>query len=149
MPGSSFQKGKYREIAVGIGGHIHVEVVAEEIAFPMRVPSPVAVRLRIMAFAVAGRTAVFLTIADPFFPLLRSSPDRSAVTGKSQMLRVNKSLRAGNGQELLVIKPEDEKEWIFWFELPAFQQRKKPGCRTGRITGSFIAFLFPLLAVSF
>ena len=33
----------------------------------MGVPSPVAVRLRIMAFAVAGRTAVFLTIADPFF----------------------------------------------------------------------------------
>lgn len=85
MPGSSFQKRKYREIAVRIGGHIHVEVVTEEIAFPMRVPSPVAVRLRIMAFAVAGRAAVFLTIADPFFSLLRSSTDRSAVTGKSQM----------------------------------------------------------------
>ena len=85
MPGSPFQKRKYREIAVGIGGYIHVEVVAKEIAFPMRVPSPVAVRLRIMAFAVAGRAAVFLTIADPFFSLLRSSTDRSAVTGKSQM----------------------------------------------------------------
>ena len=85
MTGSSFQKRKYREIAVGIGCHIHVEVVTEKVAFPMGVPSPVAVRLRIMAFAVAGRAAVFLTIADPFFSLLRSSTDRSAVTGKSQM----------------------------------------------------------------
>ena len=37
MPGSSFQKWKYREITVGIGGHIYVEVVTEKIAFPMRV----------------------------------------------------------------------------------------------------------------
>ena len=36
--------------------------------------------------AAAGRTAVFLTITDPFFPLLRSSPDRGAVTGKSQVV---------------------------------------------------------------
>ena len=67
MPGSPFQKRKYREIAVGIGGYIHVEVVAEEIAFPMGVPSPVAVRLGIMAFAAAGRTAFPLATADPFF----------------------------------------------------------------------------------
>ena len=91
MPGSPFQKGKYREIAVGIGGHIHVEVVTEEIAFPMGVPSPVAVWLGIMAFAAAGRTAIFPAIANPFFPLLCGSTDRSAVSGKSQIVRVNKS----------------------------------------------------------
>ena len=95
---------------MGIGGHIHVEVVTEEITFPMGVPSPATIRLGIMTFAITGRAAIFLAIADPFFPLLGG-----------QMFRVNKSLRAGNGQELLVIKPEDEKEWIFWFELPAFQ----------------------------
>ena len=115
MPGSSFQKGKYREIAVGIGGHIHVEVVTEEIAFPMGVPSPVAVRLRIMAFAVAGRTAVFLTIADPFFPLLRSSPDRSAVTGKRQKVWINQTFLNRTIQELLLIKPKDEKKRILRF----------------------------------
>ena len=104
MPGSPFQKRKYREIAVGIGGYIHVEVVAEEIAFPMGVPSPVAVRLRIMAFAAAGRTAFFLAIADPFFPLLCSSPDRSAVTGKSQMVRIDQSFLNRTIQELLPIK---------------------------------------------
>ena len=106
---------------MGIGGHIHVEVVTEEITFPLGGPSPATIRLGIMTFAITGRAAIFLAIADPFFPLLGGGADRSPVTGKSQMFRVNKSLRAGNGQELLVIKPEDEKEWIFWFELPAFQ----------------------------
>ncbi len=81
---------------MGIGCHIHVEVVTEKVAFPMGVPSPVAVRLRIMAFAVTGRTAVFLAIADPFFPLLGGGADRSAVTGKSQMIRINQSLCGWN-----------------------------------------------------
>ena len=88
MTGSSFQKRKYREIAMGIGGHIHVEMVTEKIAFPMGVPSPVAVWLGILAFAVTGRTAFFLAIADSFFSLLCGSPDRSAVTSKIQMIRI-------------------------------------------------------------
>ena len=113
MPGSPFQKGKYREIAVGIGGHIHVEVVAEEIAFPMRVPSPVAVRLRIMAFAAAGRTAFFLAIADPVFSLLCSSPDGSAVTGKSQMVRIDQSFLNRTIQELLLIETENKGKRMF------------------------------------
>lgn len=142
MPGSPFQKRKYREIAVGIGGHIHVEVVTEEIAFPMRVPSPVAVWLRIMAFTVAGRTTVFLTIADRCFPLLRSSTDRSAVTGKSQMVWIDQSFLNRTLQELQMIEPENKGKRIFRFELPVFQQRKKFGCGTGRITGSFLTFLF-------
>ena len=145
MPGSPFQKRKYREIAVGIGGYIHVEVVAEEIAFPMGVPSPVAVRLRIMAFAAAGRTAFFPAIADPFFSLLCSSPDGSAVTGKSQMLGVNQSFLNRTIQELLMIKAKDEKKGILRFQFPAFQQRKKFGSDTGRITGSFIPLLFALV----
>ena len=86
MPGSPFQKRKYREVAVGIGSHIHVEVVTEEIAFPMGVPSPVTVRLGVMALTVTGRTAFLLTIADTLFSLLCGSTDRGAVTGKSQMV---------------------------------------------------------------
>ena len=143
MTGSSFQKRKYREIAVGIGCHIHVEVVTEKVAFPMGVPSPVAVRLRIMAFAVARRTAVFLTIADPFFPLLRGSPDRSAVTGKSQMIRIDQPSVDGTIQELLFVETENKGKRIFRFQLPTFQQREKLGCSAGRITGSFLTFLFP------
>ena len=128
---------------MGIGSHIHVEVVTEKVAFPMGVPSPVAVRLRIMAFAVAGRTAVFLTIADPFFPLLRGSPDRSAVTGKSQMIRIDQPSVDGTIQELLFVETENKGKRIFRFQLPTFQQREKLGCSAGRITGSFLTFLFP------
>ena len=144
MPGSPFQKRKYREIAVGIGGYIHVEVVAEEIAFPMGVPSPVAVRLGIMAFAAAGRTAFPLATADPFFSLLCSSPDRSAVTGKSQMVWIDQPFLNRTIQELLMIEPENKGKRIFRFEFPVFQQREKFGCGTGRIAGSFLAFLFSL-----
>ena len=142
MPGSPFQKRKYREIAVGIGGHIHVEVVTKEIAFPMGVPSPAAVWLRIMAFAAAGRTAVFPAIADPFFSLLRSSTDRSAITGKSQMVWIDQSLLNRTIQELLLIKEKNKEKRIFRFEVPMLQQREKFGRSAGRIAGSFIAFLF-------
>ena len=144
MPGSSFQKRKYREITVGIGGHIHVEVVTEKIAFPMGVPSPVTVRLRMMAFAAAGRTAFFLAIADPFFPLLRGSPDRSAVTGKSQMVRIDQSFLNRTIQELLLIETENKGKRIFRFEFPMFQQRKKFGCGTEESQGVLSPFLFPL-----
>ena len=77
--------------------HIHVEVVTEEITFPMGVPSPVTSRLGIMTFTITGRAAIFRAIANPFFPLLGGGADRGPVTGKSQMFRVNKSLRAGKG----------------------------------------------------
>ena len=143
MAGSPFQKRKYRKIAVRIGGHIHVEVVTEEIAFPVGVPSPAAVRLRITAFAAAGRTAFFLTIADPFFSLLRSGTDRGTVTGKSQMVWIDQSFLNRTIHELLMIKPKDEKKRIFRFQLPVFQQREKFGCGNGRIAGSFLTFPFP------
>ena len=53
-----------------IGSHIHVEVVAEEIAVPMGVPSPVTVWLGIAAFTVTGITATFPAVTDPLFALL-------------------------------------------------------------------------------
>ena len=144
MPGSPFQKGKYREIAVGIGGHIHVEVVTEEIAFPMRVPSPVAVRLRIMAFAAAGRTAFFLAITDPFFPLLRGSADRSAVTGKSQMVWVNQSFLNRTIQELLMIKPEDEKKGFSGFNFQCSSKGRSLEAVLEESQGVLSPFFFPL-----
>ena len=51
MSVSLFQKRENRQIAVRIGSHEHVEVVTEEIAFPVRIPAPVTVRLRVLTFA--------------------------------------------------------------------------------------------------
>ena len=110
----------------------------------MRIPSPVTVRLRIMAFAVTGGTAVFLTFAGTFFSLLCCGPDRSAVTSKSQMVWIDQAFTDGKIQKLMLIETESKKKRIFRFQLPAFQQRKKFGSSAGRVTGSLIAFLFPL-----
>ena len=134
---------------MGIGGHIHVEVVTEKIAFTMRVPSPVAVRLSIQAFAAAGRTGIYLTIADLCFPLLSGSPYRVAITGKSQMGWIHQSVLNRTIQELLAIEPENKGKRIFLFQLPTIQQREKLGSGTGRVTGSLIAFPFPFGRVHF
>lgn len=115
MPGSPFQKGKYREVTMGIGCHIHVEMVTEEIAFPVGIPAPVTVRLGVMPFAIAGSTAFFFTLADPLFPLLCSSADRSAVPRKGHMIRIDQTLRTRDREELLVIKPENKEKRILWF----------------------------------
>ena len=112
MPGGMFQKRKYREVAVGIGSHIHVEVVTEEIAFLVGVLPPVAVRLGVMALTVTGRTALFLTVADTLFPLQGGSPYRGTVTGKSQMVRVDQALADRNLQELLPVELENKGKWI-------------------------------------
>ena len=119
-------------------------MVAEEIASPVGVPSPVAVGLGIMASAVTGRTTFFFTVTDPFFALLSGSADRSTVTGKSHMLGIKQTFANGSIEELLLIKPENEGKRIFRFLVPTLRQRKKLGSRAGRITGSLFAFLFPL-----
>lgn len=85
-------------------------MVAEEIAFPVGVPSPVAVGLGIMPFAATGRAAIFLTFTDPLFPLLCGSTDRSAVTGKGQMARNDQSFMDGQIEELLFIKAENKEK---------------------------------------
>ena len=100
---------------MGIGGHIHVEVVTEEITFPVGVPSPVTVRLGIMAFAVTESEAVFLTFTDSLFPLLRCGADRSAVPGKSQMIWPDQPLADGEIQKLLFIETENEGKRILRF----------------------------------
>ncbi len=113
MPGGPFQKREYREITEGIGSHIHVEVVAEEIAFPVGVPSPVTVRLGVMTLTVTGRTAFFLTVTYALFSLLGGSTDRRAVIGKGQMVRSDQSLADRKIQKLLPVELENKGERIF------------------------------------
>ena len=100
---------------MGIGSHVHVEVVTKEIAFPMGIPAPVTVWLIIMTFAVTGDTAIFLTFADPFFSLLSCSADRSAITGKGQMVWIDQTFTNGKIQELLFIEVENERKRIYRF----------------------------------
>mgnify|MGYP007003812553 CR=1 FL=1 len=119
MAGGPLQEGEHWEVAVGIGGHEHVEVVAEEIAFPVGVPSPVAVRLGIAASAAAGVTALFLTVAEALLTLLCGSADGRAVVGKGQMRGINQALADGAVQELLPVEPEDEGEEILRLQVPA------------------------------
>lgn len=149
MPGSPLQKRKYGEVTVGIGSHIHVEVVTEEIAFPVGVPTPVAVRLGIMPFTVTGRTALFFTVTDPFFSLLGCSPYRGAVTGKCQMVRIDQSLVDRKLQELLSVETENKRKGVFRFQLPMFQHGEEFGSCAGRVAGSLIAFLFPFRRLHF
>ncbi len=87
-------------------------MVAEEITFPVGVPSPVTVGLGIMTFTVTGRTAFLLTMADALFALLCGSTDRGAVTGKGQVPGINQPPVDGLVQELLLIKPENEEKGI-------------------------------------
>ena len=98
-----------------IGSHIHVEVVAEEIAVPVGVPSPVTVWLGIAAFTVTGITATLPAVADSLFALLCSGAYRRSISGKSQMVRGDQALMNGKIQELLFIKTENESERIFRF----------------------------------
>ena len=77
------------------------------------------------------------------FSLLCGGADRSTVTGKGQMCRINQSHVDGLIKKLLFVETENKKKWVIRFQVPAFQQRKKPGSYTGRITGSLITFLFP------
>lgn len=106
---------------MGIRGHIHVEVVTEEIAFPVGIPAPVTVRLGIKAFAVTGRAAFLITVAEPRFSLLCGGAYGSAVTGQGQVVGVNQAMPDGNRQELLFIKAEDQRKRLIGFELPTFQ----------------------------
>lgn len=134
---------------MGIGSHIHVEVVTEEIGFPVGVPPPVAVRLGIMAFTVTGRTSVFFTFAGTFFSLLSGGADRSAVPGKGQVVRVDETFMDRTIQELLPVEPKNKGKRVVGFQVPAFQQRKEFGSHAGRIAGSLIAFLFALRRLHF
>lgn len=94
------------------GRYAFAEVIAEEIAVPVRVPSPVTVWLGIAAFTVTGITATFPAVADPLFALLCSGADRSSIPGKSRMVRRDQPLMNGKIQKLLFIKTENERERI-------------------------------------
>lgn len=143
MPGGPLQEWEYGEVAAGIGGHVHVEMVAEEIAFPVGVPAPVTVRLGIAAPAMAGGTALFPAVAEPLLTLLCGGADGRAVTGKGQMGRIDQAPADGPVQELLPVEAEYKGERILRLQAPALQQRKDLEAVLEESQGVFSPFFFP------
>lgn len=76
-----------------------------------------------------------------------SIPDGSPITSKSQMLWIDQSFVDGLVQELLFVKPEDKKKWIFRFQVPAFQRSSKGRSLEAMLEesqGVLSPFFFPL-----
>lgn len=119
-------------------------MVTKEIAFPVGVPPPVAVRLGIMAFTAAGRGAEFLTFTDPLFSLLSSAAYRSTVAGKSQMFRVDQPLTDGKVQELLLIKTEDEGKGLSGLNCQRSSKGRRLEAMLEESQGVLSPFFFPL-----
>ena len=119
-------------------------MITKEIAFPVGVPAPVAVRLGIMAFTVTGRTAFLLTVTDPFFPLLCGSADRSPSPGKSQMLGINQSFANRLIKELLLVKAENEKKGFSGFKRQRSSKGRSLEAVLEESQGVLSPFFFPL-----
>ncbi len=100
---------------MGIRGHIHVEVVTEEVAFLMGIPSPVAVRLGIMASAVTGAEAFFHAAAEALLALLSGCADGVTVTGKRKMGRGNQPTFYGFNKELLAVQLKNQPKGVLGF----------------------------------
>lgn len=79
----------------------------------MGVSSPVTVRQGVLAYTVTRRTALSPTIVEAPFSLPDGSPDREAVTGKSQMIWIDHTLGDKKSQELLLIELKNKGEWVF------------------------------------
>ena len=94
-----------------------------------------------MAFTVTGRRAIFPAATDPFFTLLGGSPNRSAVTGKSQMIWVDQTFVDGLIQELLLIKAE---KGFFGFKCQRYSKGRSLEAVLEESQGVFSPFFFPL-----
>ena len=74
-----------------------------------------------MTFAVTRAASIFFTVTEPLFTLLCSGTDRSAITGKGKVLRVDQSLCHGVVKELLSVEFKNEQERVLGLKVPAFQ----------------------------
>jgi len=103
MHGSSPQQREYREVTIRIGGDQHVKVIAMVKTVSGRVPADITVRLRKITVTGAIGNPHFFTVTDTVFAFLCRSNKRRAITGKSQVIRVNEPLINRSLKELFVI----------------------------------------------
>ena len=99
MPGSGAKERENGQVIFRVGGSEHIQVIAKVIAFPMRIPADVTVRLAVKAVASAVADTIFEASAGTFFPFPGGSIDRSAVTGKGKIQEVNKPFANGMFKE--------------------------------------------------
>ena len=99
MPGSRSQKRKDREVILRIRGREYVEVIAEIVTVPVRIPAHVAIGLMVDTIAFAVTDAFFQAITGAGFPFTRPGINRGPVTGECEVLQIDQSLRNGFIQE--------------------------------------------------
>lgn len=99
MPGSWTQKRKDGKIAFRIRGSEHVEIIAEIVTVPVRIPTDVAIRLMVNTIAFAVTDSFFQAITGAGFPLTCSGINRSPVTGDCEVLQIDQSFIDGFVQE--------------------------------------------------
>ena len=100
MPGSWPQKRKDGKIAFRIRGCEHVEIIAEIVTIPVRIPAYAAIRLMVDTIAFAVTNSFFQVITGAGFPLTCSGVNRSPVTGDGEVLQIDQSFIDGFVQEL-------------------------------------------------
>lgn len=85
MPGSWTQKRKDGKIAFRIRGCEHVEIIAEIVTVPVRIPTDVAIRLMVNTIAFAVTDPFFQAITGAGFPFtcsgINRSPDTRRIAG--------------------------------------------------------------------
>lgn len=89
MPGSGPQEREDREVAFRIRGREHVQVIAEIPAFPVGIPSDVAVGLAVDTVTAAVPDAVFEAVAGTLLTFPGGSVDGGAVPGKGEAAQVD------------------------------------------------------------
>lgn len=88
MPGSGAEKREDREVIFRISGGEHIQVIAQIPAFPVGIPSDVAVRLAVDSVTPTVPDAIFQAVVGTLFPFPCGSVDRDAVPGNGKTAEV-------------------------------------------------------------
>ncbi|WP_455618332.1 hypothetical protein [Eisenbergiella sp.] len=127
VSGSTLQQRENRKVAKGIRSNKHEKVIAIKITFSGRIPAGVCIGLGEPALTVTVRDAIFLAVADSFFPKEGGGPYRSTIAGKGKFSRVNEPILNGFMKELNPVQLKNKRKGMGRFQRMALKERKDPG----------------------